>query len=704
MRSTSYFRNTLLLTFLFVCNIGRAELRNMVLGNGNISVEVCYDAAAGAASLKSVSCPQSGMQWKVAESQPLFVLNFSGRTVSSMEGWSDIRVQKKGKSAKLLFLSEDSLHIEICMDWRKELHIRWGECRLPAKERIISAVLFPLRFHDLPSGTKAFYPYASGIVYEPAIDRIESAANYPAGFGASMPWFALWDSGTRSLYYAAHDRRATMKTLKFEIKDERCVNMEFCYPACQPEGSRPSVTPCDIVLSCYSGDWFDAAQIYKKWMQKESFWYASVKTGKQGRSDTPGWMKELCVWATGTDEQVMAFRREIGIPAGFHWYNWHQIPFDNDYPHYIPAREHFTEKVQQLQAEGVYVMPYINGRLWDTHDHGLRDSLFTSYALPAASKNREGEPNIEDYGSKEADGSSVKLAVMCPSTHLWQEKVKDVVLKLLTHAERAGYGVDAVYIDQIAAAPPVACWDRVHSHPAGGGDWWVPAYTELLQAIRREMPQGKMLTTESNADGYAGIVDGFLTWQFQDNKQVPAFAAVYGGMVQLFGRSYAPESETLQATRMKMLQSLIFGEQLGWMSASILNDKDRFPLLKSLAQLRYRFREYFYKGEMVHAPQLIGDNPLCKDVWYFNGARNIEMPSVICSAWQKLDKRSAIVMLGNCSDEARELRIVLSSALTSLAGKRVVRYGSDGSLEPLGRMPQSITVPSGSAVVYEFGF
>lgn len=699
MKRTYY----LFLSFLIFSYLGKAETKSLKLGNDLICTEVCYDNETGSAFLKSISSPQSGSTWKIAENQPLFVLYFSDRSISSIEGWKNISVKKGKNNATLSFERDENFSVEVCMDWNKEMHVRWGKCTLPANAEFTSSVLFPLALRQLPFGTKSFYPYSSGIVYEPDTDRVQSQGNYPAGFGCSMPWFAVWDKGNRGLYYAAHDKKATMKTLKFNIKEEHSADMEILYPTSQPDGSEPIITPCDIVLRSFAGDWFDAAQIYKKWMKTESYWYAQIKTNKNGRCDTPEWMKELCVWVLGSDKDVEVFRREIGVPVGFHWYNWHEIPFDNDYPHYIPAREHFTEKVRHLQNLGIYIMPYINGRLWDTHDHGLNDSLFTAYAFPAASKTRKGDPNIEDYGSKESDGSNVKLAVMCPSTDIWRNKMKEVVLKLLSPVEEGGYGVDGVYMDQIAAAPPVSCWDKLHNHKKGGGDWWVPAYTALLTNIRREMPKGKILTTESDADGYTGVMDGFLTWQHQDNKQVPAFAAVYGGMIQLFGRNYTTTQETPRDTRFKLMQSFVFGEQLGWISASIVNDKDRFPILRDLAQLRYKFRTYFSKGEMVHAPTLYGENPTCKFNWYFHYLRDIETPSVMCSAWRMLDGRSAIIILANCSEEARDLKMILPTDVTSLARKGMVCYRNDGSSERLSALPETMSVPAGSTMVLELG-
>ena len=72
-------------------------------------------------------------------------------------------------------------------------------------------------------------------------------------------------------------------------------------------------------------------------------------SGPNGRADTPGWMRELSAWTmTGGApgecvDRVKEFRRYLGLPVGFHWYNWHQIPFDNDYPHYFPPKQGFAE-------------------------------------------------------------------------------------------------------------------------------------------------------------------------------------------------------------------------------------------------------------------------------------------------------------------------------------------------------------------------
>ena len=168
-------------------------------------------------------------------------------------------------------------------------------------------------------------------------------------------------------------------------------------------------------------------------------------------------------------ETIAPVQDYLQVPVGVHFYNWHQIPFDNDYPHFLPPRDGSDEAAKALNARGVLTMPYTNGRLWDTRDKGVEDWQFTTKALPAATKRADGSPHVEQYNSKESDDSPVRLAVMCPTTALWQDTMIDLAKDLV-----ASHGVGGVYFDQIGAAPPPLCMDASHGHPVGGGRRTVP--------------------------------------------------------------------------------------------------------------------------------------------------------------------------------------------------------------------------------------
>ena len=71
-------------------------------------------------------------------------------------------------------------------------------------------------------------------------------------------------------------------------------------------------------------------------------------------------------------------------------YYWHEIPFDNDYPHYFPMKSCVVDELKKFHDAGIKVMPYINGRLWDTRDKEDRDFEFTSVGKRLCTKMYDG--------------------------------------------------------------------------------------------------------------------------------------------------------------------------------------------------------------------------------------------------------------------------------------------------------------------------
>jgi len=522
-----------------------------------------------------------------------------------------------------------------------------------SKEWGIEKVAFPqIKLHPLGEETAVFYPTNAGVVRllseNPSL-RYESL--YPNGW-CTMQYMAAYGQGT-GLYFGFHDPNASSKYLVQSGQQGGGVTMAFDVPV--PDMGQPGtrfVSPGKAVWQLLHGDWYDAAQIYRKWVRKEARWFPRL--GKGGRTDTAEWMKRLCAWAQtgGTPaecvEPVKAMQKTLGVPIGFHWYNWHQIPFDNDYPHYFPTKEGVAAAVADLQSHDVYVMPYINGRLWDTRDRGSEDFEFTARALPAATKQRSGEPYVETYGSKEADGSPVRLAVMCPTSKLWQQTVGSIVHRLMTEV-----GTKAVYIDQIAAAPPVLCMDPAHGHPLGGGSWWtVDGYWPLLRGIREQMPRDRMITSECAAEAYAFVLDGLLSWDWQADGMVPALPAVYGGAIQYFGRNYSAGATTRDlALCAKMGQQLVFGEQIGWLDPRISQEPVAGAFLRLIVRTRHRFVEYFAAGEMMRPPRLEGNVPTVRSDWAWYGETWVTTPAVQTGAWKLPGEKRLILIFVNTSDQ-----------------------------------------------------
>jgi len=267
------------------------------------------------------------------------------------------------------------------------------------------------------SDDNLFVPRGFGVGYaDPLGTRPRYTGYYPSG-GCAMQWMALTDD-EGGVYVAAHDPTAATKSLIANC-DASVDSLQMSLEVPAPDASVPGndyATDGEVVIAFTGSGWYPATQKYRDWLAREAPWWP--EPGSFARSDRPPWVEDLAAWVLtgGTPEQVVEptrkFAEFMGVPTAVHWYNWHQIPFDDDYPHYFPTKEGFKEGVAELQAAGVRVMPYINGRLWDTDTDD-----FATDGIKYCTKDQEGNPYIEVYGSKQ------ELAPMCPSQEFWRAKL-----------------------------------------------------------------------------------------------------------------------------------------------------------------------------------------------------------------------------------------------------------------------------------------
>ncbi|MCS7306382.1 MAG: DUF6259 domain-containing protein [Thermoguttaceae bacterium] len=684
------------------------------------------ESAGEGVRLLAVYDGATGRRLSAAKSLPLFSIRLRHSqtkqmvTLSAQAGWRQVQMSRPAEDRLVLRWERpadeqlDQIQVETEVQASAPNRFGWTlRINLAGSAWSVWEVVFP-QMAVAPHGPEAavFFPRGPGEVQRGLWEKkFHYSGLYPNGW-TSMAFLAAYaGDGSSGLYLAMHDPVGSTKEIRVESRpEEQAVLFVFEHPA--PNMGQPGngfQLPGQAVWQLLRGDWFDAAMIYRDWVRREAGWFP--KLGPEGREDTPQWMRELPAWAlsswlaSGKPEQcvsaVKAFREYLGVPIGVHWYNWHQIPFDNDYPHYFPTKEGFSEGVRQLQEAGVYVMPYINGRLWDTRDKGLEDFQFSQVARPAATKDENGQAYTEVYGSKEADGSPVRLAVMCPSTPLWQGKVQEIVRRLFDDC-----GVKAVYIDQVAAAQPRLCFDSAHGHPLGGGHWWTESYWKMLLAIRQQKPPDRMLTTECNAEPFIHCFDGYLTWHWQHDGQVPAFPAVYGGAIQMFGRAYRGGPTKDLALRMKAGQQLVFGEQIGWIDPGIIREKENAEFLRQVVSLRWAMRRYFYAGQMARPPKLVGPIPRVTADWQWSGHWPVSTDALLSGAWMLPDQQKLLLLFANVGDEPVRLRLEFDAAGYGLSGSkfRWVRYTPEGhkeTLETPRAFHQDLSFPSRQVCAWE---
>lgn len=525
-----------------------------------------------------------------------------------------------------------------------------------------------------------FASVGSGVLFQQLNKRSHTfRGKYPIGVKVNMGFTALYNSvpmekatgALNGMYMGLHDPDGNPKFLYMAgAPQSECTLLSAESSATyQRHAGNSFILPGQMVWQRFSGDWFDATNIYREFVHSQATWLSPLR----GRSDTPRWLREMPVWimhfmpnenpdanpfpitlrekyADSKPEDwyrtAVRFRKEIGVPVTYHLYNWHWVPFNNDNPHYFPTHHDLKAGMRELKEADIRVIPYMAGYSWDMCDSRGGDYRFETEARPATAKNIKGEPIFTSYASTEPTGQPVRFARMCPSTTLWKNEVRQVVRQL--HSD---FGMDGIYLDVVSTAFEHCC-DETHLHPPGFSDFWWKAYADLVAGLRADSPDDFAIVSESTSEVYSGVLDGYLSWTWVQNDGVPAFPRVYGGRTAVFGRVITRNKrDDVDYFRFQIAQSLVYGQQLGWIHPEIVDDPIQFPFLKKMANIRWNMREFFAEAEMLRPALVEGEMPLLDCEAFLRGQIWNHEQLVVTGAWEdKAGKRALIVVNAGGTD------------------------------------------------------
>jgi hypothetical protein len=478
------------------------------------------------------------------------------------------------------------------------------------------------------------YPLLSGVAEPGAADVLLPRGNWGGSLlarhkgrydghypSAVCPLQMLaFNLGEAGLYLAAHDGAARDKRLVVTAGQDVTFRL-LAENAGVPGAAGAPDYP--VVIAAYAGDWWQAARRYRAWATRQAW---TSKGPLRQRADHPKQLQDLAFWMllNGKPDHVAKAMRETealyaGVPAGVHWYCWHQIPFDNSYPEYFPTLGGMAEATRAMTARGQTVMPYINARLWD------RDIPSFAGAYAAACKQPSGTNYVETYGSGR------NLVPMCPSTRLWQDTVQEVCHRLMDEC-----GVNAIYLDQIGAAAPASCYDASHGHTVGGGRYWSDGYRAMLSRIKGEaVTKGVALTTENTAEPYMDTLDAYLAWNPRHAEDVPLLPAVYSGYTVYFTSPQAAQ-DSLDAFCAAQARDFLWGCQLGWNDPWILRaehrEKQKFQY--ALCRTRQAAKDFLVYGQLLDEVHPLNPVPEAAHVWNRTQPHTARLPAVMATLWK----------------------------------------------------------------------
>ncbi len=516
----------------------------------------------------------------------------------------------------------------------------------------------------------------SGKLFKSCRDRMSYL--YPYGWSMPMQFFCA-TKGADSVYVATHDPNAWDKA--FIIEPGKEFYLKTNVENMGVPGSDYKA-PFPAMIGVYRGDWMEGCKIYRRFAITAP-WTSQGRLSQ--RTSTPKILKDVGLWMLvgnfigpegGTLEEknkpLIDAQKFFDVPIAAHWYNWHAIPFDTHYPHYFPTKPGIPQQAQDLVSKGLLIMPYINGRIVDISNQDFNDYF------PYCAKDQAGKHYIETYGNQ------VKQAPMCPYTQFWQDKVAGIVERLADEV-----GVNAVYIDQIAAAGPVLCFDKSHGHPLGGGGWWVDGYRKMLRKVQKvahSKDRNIVITTECAAEPFMDGVDAFLTWIKPDERSIPMIPAVYSGYSLYFG-SPAWFEHGDRAWIMAQGRAFLWGSQNGWMGFELFKPEhaNKAAYLKKIGKYRLAAKKFLTYGELVGVIKPTNNIQNITEIWpdHENKPRNATLPGIQGAVW-KAEDGTLGVFLANYLEKENTVEFTIDPLVYGLkadaAGWTITQISPEGNL------------------------
>ena len=567
-------------------------------------------------------------------------------------------------------------------------------------DAVISDVAYPsYAFARLTGGNDTMvYPWMSGVLVKNPMEEqfiFGQEGVFPSG---RIPLqFAAYYDDANGIYFGVEDSLA--RTKRYSATGKRGnLNIVWSSPvpaAVDGRGGNSFKLNGKAVIELYSGKWFEAGRIYRRFLEKEAQWWIP----ELPRRDTPEWFRDNTLWvlafagSAGSAEQMKEeaayLRRYFELPFGIHWYHWNDMK-SKGWPHFYP-KDFVVRMNEEIRRAGVYTMPYIDSRLWQINDGpNHTDYMYRSHGLKYAVKNADGSLNNENYGRNQV------FTVMCPGAEGWRNWMTGLTERV------ASYGFDAIYHDQVGTAAPKLCFDKTHGHFLNDGAVWLEqGYSPMFRAIRAVLQKKYPRvchTTEEAADPYLRAMDGYMVWRWVDANQVPLFQSIYSGRAQFVGRVYnhqKPGDE--QSFFSKAAQQLVNAEQLGWFTFSEIRQPGGKRLfIKKLMHIRKALLPYFNNGQMLPPVRFKGKIEVERSKWGGNFPQMVTMPKIASSGFAGNDGSTVYLFVNTVNETV--------SATPDLGPGKTFRVCREGAFAPLrGIAGQAVTLAPRTAEIWVDG-
>ena len=522
--------------------------------------------------------------------------------------------------------------------------------------------------------------------------RMGDCYHYP---GMQFAQFLAYYNDRRGLYLACNDAQANIK--RFAVL-QRGSGMRLGvahigdWPA---HGER--TLEYDVLLGSFSGDWYDAADIYRDWTSQQR-WFTPLHQ----RKDVPDWLVDSPVYLTLRPQGVLDFgpakpvaeflplnekcipllekvAEKVASPLCVVLMGWERAG-SWVYPDAFPpvgGEEGMAEFIRSMRNHGWHAGSFCNGSRW------VIGQFWNDYDGEAFYQQHQAESSV----CRQADGSLWREGwdatwrpsyACCLGADLTRQTANDFVRHLVS------WGMESLqFFDQNNGSSVFPCFSTDHGHPPAPGKWMAQkmaqTMAELNQAAHDLGEKGVVHSAES------GLNETCLSL-FQETELrtfppnygvdvIPLYQYLFHECVILQGMmGNAPEPYHL------VLRNAVNGV-LGGIPGAVLTgdgtllDKDTnnwapwephvedqeaaLAMIRAVSSMRHGpGRDFLVMGRMLRPAAVDG---ILIVEWTYGGRANA-VPAVFHSAWQAPDGRGGIT-LANWTGEEQTATIQIDSIL-----------------------------------------
>ena len=590
-------------------------------------------------------------------------------------------------------------------------------------------VVVPNDLVGVGGDSRIFWPAQEGAVIEDLKIREGGIRKYrPIEYPNLLGWIGIYPSSAQmqfmayyspegGLYMASHDDRFNAKGIEFHEAGENGIKLDY-HLFTTGAGKGEYKLPYDMVIGTFEGDWYDAADIYREWVESSSILYPPKIVDNK---DLPDWYFESPVVVT----YPVRGHVDLGDMTPNELY-----PYTNALPYLDGLSEAFDSKVMSLLMHWEGSAPWAPPYAWPPygdqenfkdfvkglHDGGNLIGLYASgigYTLRSnTDTNFNNYEEFEELGlarimKKAPDGGYSSRNVcaaphaqrlgydMCPTNDFVKEVVIDQVTRMVEEGD-----VDYIqYFDQNLGGACYGCYSMEHGHGYGPGSWQSEAMVDIYKAL---MPILTSSERKPLLGCEAAAAEPFYPYLlFNDNRStinlgfgtpVPAYQYINHEYINGFMGNQNSLRGTVEIDKspLNMLQRLAYSFAAGDMFTVILRgngdmieawgrawdmdipDQEHMKtLIRNLNAWRLKAgKDFLVTGRMI--------KPIpCKGVTNIpmiskSGGLPVNLPSVFTSNWQSQDHRHAQFLV-NYLPEAQKITM----AADNLKDIRIFRNAAD---------------------------